>query len=79
MWHAQLRMMRACASSWFFHAWEVSSARRCAYCAWRGSGTSLAKPPPRVRLLDAWQFRLDAWTRGCLGACEQDFSSQAKT
>ena len=61
------------------HAWEVSSARRRAYCAWRGSagGNSLAKPPPRFRL-DAWQCRLDARTlRGRLDACEQDSSSDA--
>jgi hypothetical protein len=75
---AAVLTMRACASSWFSHAWEVSSARWRAYCAWRGSacGTSLAKPPPCFRLDDAWQFRHDAWTRGRLGACEQAFSSQ---
>ena len=77
MRHAQLRTMRACASARFSHAWEVFSARQCAYCARRGTGTSLAKPPPRLRLLDAWQFRLDAWTRGILGACERASSSYA--
>ncbi len=77
MRHAQLRIMRACSCARFSHAWGVSSARRCAYCAWRGSGTSLANPPLRIRLLDAWQFRLDAWTRGRLGACEGASSSQA--
>ena len=79
MQHAQLRIMRACAGARFLDAWGVSSARRCAYCAWRGSGTSLTKPPLCLRLLDAWQFRLDAWTRGPLGACEGASSSQAHT
>ena len=77
MRNAQLRIVRECAGARFSHAWGVSTARRCAYCAWRGSGTPLAKPPLRLRPLDAWQFRLDAWTRGRLGACKGASSSQA--
>ena len=79
MRHAQLRIIRACASAWFSHAWGVSFARRCAYCARRGSGTLLAKPPLCLRLLDAWHIRLDAWTRGRLGAWKGASSSQAHT
>ena len=77
MRHGQHRIMRACAVARFSHAWGVSSVRRCAYCAWRGSGTSLAKTPLRLRLLDARQFRLDVWTNGRLGACEGASSLQA--
>ena len=77
MRHAQLRIMRACAGARFSHSWGVSSSRRCAYCARRGSGTLLAKPPLRLLLLDAWQIRLDAWACGRLGACEGSSSSQA--
>jgi hypothetical protein len=80
---AALHTMRACASSWFSHSWEVSFARRRAYCAWRGplcwrhlAGQAAAS---RFRLGGAWQFQLDAWTRGRLGACEQASSSQPQT
>ncbi len=77
MSHAQLLIVRACAGARFSHAWGVFSARRCTYCARRDSGTLLAKPPLRLRLLDAWQIRLDTWTRGRLGAFEGASSSQA--